>query len=174
MLADGPVAMTMGGWLPPFGISFTADIMGAGFALIAALVTLVVLVYTLGERRQPDGKDGFHPLVLLLLAGSNGAFLTGDLFNLYVWFEVMLIASFGLLVIGGRPAQLDATVKYGFLNFLGDDALPSRRRSALRPPRHAQHGRHPAGCADEPIRRCSPRSARCSCSPSASRRRRFR
>ncbi len=48
----------------------------------------------------------------------SGAFLTGDLFNLYVWFELMLIASFGLMVLGGRKIQLDATVKYGFLNFL--------------------------------------------------------
>jgi multicomponent Na+:H+ antiporter subunit D len=54
----------------------------------------------------------------LLLAGVSGAFLTGDLFNLYVWFEVMLIASFGLMVLAGRPLQLDATVKYGILNFL--------------------------------------------------------
>lgn len=57
-------------------------------------------------------------MVLLLLAGVTGAFLTGDLFNLYVWFEVMLIASFGLMVLGGRPIQLDGAVKYGFLNFL--------------------------------------------------------
>ena len=119
VLWEGPVSMTMGGWLPPFGISFTADIMGAGLAMIGALVTVAVLLYAWGDHRQPDGRDGFHALVLLLLAGTNGAFLTGDLFNLSVWFEVMLIASFGLLVIGGHPVQLDATVKYGVLNFLG-------------------------------------------------------
>ncbi|MDB5530598.1 MAG: Na+/H+ antiporter subunit [Devosia sp.] len=114
VLDGGPLSMTMGRWLPPFGISFAADMFGAGFALAAALVTLVVLVYSLGERAE----DGFYPLVLLLLAGVSGAFLTGDLFNLYVWFEVMLIASFGLLVLGGRPLQLDGAVKYGFINFL--------------------------------------------------------
>ncbi len=119
ILWEGPLAMTMGGWLPPFGISFTADIMGAAFAMLASVVTLAVLVYAIAERRAPDAKDGFHALVLLLLAGTNGAFLTGDLFNLYVWFEVMLIASFGLMVTGGRPVQLDAAVKYGVLNFLG-------------------------------------------------------
>lgn len=114
----GPVSMTMGKWLPPFGISFTADLFGAGFALAASLVTLVVLVYAEADRTGRDGQDGFHSLVLLLLAGVTGSFLTGDLFNLYVWFEVMLIASFGLMVIGGRAAQLDGAVKYGFLNFL--------------------------------------------------------
>ena len=114
----GPLSMTMGNWLPPFGISFAADLFGAGFALTASLVTLVVLVYAQGERGPEQAGDGFHALVLLLLAGVTGAFLTGDLFNLYVWFEVMLIASFGLMVLGGRPIQLDGAVKYGFINFL--------------------------------------------------------
>jgi multicomponent Na+:H+ antiporter subunit D len=119
VLENGPLSMTMGKWLPPFGISFAADIFGAGFALAAAVVTLVVLVYAQGERGADSGRDGFHSMVLLLLAGVTGSFLTGDLFNLYVWFEVMLIASFGLIVLGGTPAQLDGAVKYGFLNFLG-------------------------------------------------------
>jgi multicomponent Na+:H+ antiporter subunit D len=114
VLDGGPISMTMGRWLPPFGISFAVDGFGAGFALVAAAMTLVVLFYGLGERAD----DGFYPLVLLLLAGVSGAFLTGDLFNLYVWFEVMLVASFGLMVLGGRPLQFDGAVKYGFLNFL--------------------------------------------------------
>lgn len=114
---NGPLSMTMGKWLPPFGISFVADLFSAGFALAASVVTLVVLVYAEGERRT-GLDDNFHAMVLLLLAGVTGSFLTGDLFNLYVWFEVMLIASFGLLVLGGRPLQLDGAVKYGFLNFL--------------------------------------------------------
>ena len=118
IIESGPLAMTMGKWLPPFGISFAADIFGAGFALTAAVVTLVVLVYAQGERGADDERDGFHSMVLLLLAGVTGSFLTGDLFNLYVWFEVMLIASFGLIVLGGSPVQLDGAVKYGFLNFL--------------------------------------------------------
>lgn len=118
VVEHGPLSMTMGKWLPPFGISFAADIFGAGFALAAAIVTLAVLVYAQAERGAEDECDDFHAMVLLLLAGVTGSFLTGDLFNLYVWFEVMLIASFGLIVRGGRPAQLDGAVKYGFLNFL--------------------------------------------------------
>jgi multicomponent Na+:H+ antiporter subunit D len=114
----GPLSMTMGRWLPPFGISFTADLMGAAFALVAAAVTLAVLVYLQMDAPERVKSDGLYSLVLLLLAGVSGAFLTGDLFNLYVWFEVMLIASFGLMVLGGRRAQLDGTVKYGFINFL--------------------------------------------------------
>ncbi|MGV8854323.1 MAG: proton-conducting transporter membrane subunit [Devosia sp.] len=114
----GPLSMTMGKWLPPFGISFTADVFGASFALAASVVTFIVLLYAQADRPIESAGDGFHSLVLLLLAGVTGSFLTGDLFNLYVWFEVMLISSFGLLVIGGRPIQLDGAVKYGFLNFL--------------------------------------------------------
>ena len=115
---QGPLAMTMGNWLPPFGISFVADLMGASFALVAAVVTLAVLIYLQMDAPDRAKRDGLHALVLLLLGGVSGSFLTGDLFNLYVWFEVMLIASFGLMVLGGRDLQLDGTVKYGFLNFL--------------------------------------------------------
>lgn len=114
----GPQAMTMGKWLPPFGISFTADIMGAAFALAGAVVTLVVLIYVQSDIASREVRYGFHSMVLLLLAGVTGAFLTGDLFNLYVWFELMLIASFGLLIMGGRKIQLDGAIKYGFINFL--------------------------------------------------------
>jgi multicomponent Na+:H+ antiporter subunit D len=118
VLEQGPVSMTMGKWLPPFGISFTADLMGATFALAAAVVTLLLLVYLQMDAPERAKRDGLYPLTLLLLGGVSGSFLTGDLFNLYVWFEVMLIASFGLMVLGGRNLQLDGTVKYGFLNFL--------------------------------------------------------
>jgi len=115
---QGPMSMTMGNWLPPFGISFTADVIGAAFALAAAVLTLILLVYLQVDVPERAKRDGVYPLILLLLAGVNGAFLTGDLFNLYVWFEVMLIASFGLMVLGGRNIQLDGTVKYGVVNFL--------------------------------------------------------
>jgi multicomponent Na+:H+ antiporter subunit D len=114
----GPVNMTMGNWLPPFGISFTVDIIGAAFALAAATVTFLLLVYIRADLPERAREQGVYPLILLLLAGVSGAFLTGDLFNLYVWFEVMLISSFGLMALGGREAHIDATVKYGFLNFL--------------------------------------------------------
>jgi multicomponent Na+:H+ antiporter subunit D len=118
VLQNGPLTMTMGRWLPPFGISFTADVLGAGFALMAAVATLCVVLYLAGDTPESARRDGVYPLILLLLAGVTGAFLTGDLFNLYVWFEVMLIASFGLVVLAGHPLQLDAAVKYGVLNFL--------------------------------------------------------
>lgn len=116
---SGPVVMTMGRWLPPFGISFAADMLGASFALVAGIVSIVVLIYAQSEVQPRQTRYGYHSLLLLLLAGVNGAFLTGDVFNLYVWLEVMLIASFGLMIMGGRKVQLDGAVKYGFISLLG-------------------------------------------------------
>lgn len=113
----GPVSMTMGKWLPPFGVSFTVDLFGAAFALASTLVTIAALLFGQADP-ELESQPSFYPMVLLLLTGITGSFLTGDLFNLYVWFEVMLVSSFGLLSIGGRAVQLDATLKYGFLNFL--------------------------------------------------------
>jgi multicomponent Na+:H+ antiporter subunit D len=115
---EGPLAMTMGRWLPPFGITFAADVLGAAFAFLSALLTLLVLVYLQARTPESARRDGIYPLVLLLLAGVSGAFLTGDMFNLYVWFEVALISTFGLMVLAGNPIQLDATIKYGLLNFV--------------------------------------------------------
>ena len=114
----GPISMTMGRWLPPFGISFTADAMGALFAVVSALVAFAVVLALMLDAPESAVRDGLYPLVVLLMAGVNGAFLTGDVFNLYVWFEVMLIASFGLVSLAGNPLQLDAAVKYGVLNFV--------------------------------------------------------
>ena len=118
ILASGPVSITMGRWLPPFGISFTGDAMGVLFATMSALVAVAVVLSLLGEAPESAVRDGVYPLLLLLMAGVGGAFLTGDLFNLYVWFEVMLIASFGLVVLAGNPLQLDAAVKYGIVNLV--------------------------------------------------------
>ena len=118
IIDTGPISMTMGRWLPPFGISFTADAMGALFAVVSALVAFAVVLALMLDAPESAVRDGLYPLVLLLMAGVSGAFLTGALFNLYVWFEVMLIASFGLVSLAGNPLQLDAAVKYGVLNFV--------------------------------------------------------
>ncbi|MCA1441546.1 Na+/H+ antiporter subunit D [Ensifer sp. IC4062] len=114
----GPVTMVMGRWLPPFGIAFTADLTGSLFALVAAIVALAGGIFSLADINDSGRRYGFYPFLMLLMAGVSGAFLTGDVFNLYVWFEVLLISSFGLLVLGSEPEQIDGTVKYGFLNLV--------------------------------------------------------
>ncbi len=119
VLSQGPLTMMMGRWLPPFGIAFTADALGAALALAASLATLLALVSERAEKPSPAPAYGSEPFALMLLAGVSGAFLTGDIFNLYVWFEVLLIASFGLLTLGPEKVQIDGTLKYGFLNLAG-------------------------------------------------------
>lgn len=116
--SEGPVTMMMGAWKPPFGIAFTVDLMGALFLVTAGFVALVVAVHAAVSVPARERRYGFFPLFFLLMTGVSGAFLTGDLFNLYVWFEVLLIASFGLLIVGSERAQLDGATKYCFLNLV--------------------------------------------------------
>lgn len=118
VLADGPIVMTMGRWLPPFGISFTADALGALFALTASGVAALCGCYSLRDIGIGGRRYGFYPFMMLMTAGVNGAFLTGDIFNLYVWFEVFVISSFGLLVVGDDESRIDGAVKYAILNLV--------------------------------------------------------
>ena len=115
---DGIQAAQMGGWPAPFGITLVADPLSAGLLAVTGFVGVLVVIYAvagMGEERQ---RFGFHPLFHLLLMGVNGAFITGDAFNLYVWFEVLLIASFVLLVLGNERRQLDGAVKYVGINLV--------------------------------------------------------
>ncbi len=115
---DGVIAAQMGGWPAPFGITLVADLLSAVMVVITAITGLAVAVYALADIDERLESLGYHALFQVLLAGVCGAFLTGDLFNLYVWFEVMLISSFGLLVLGGDKAQLDGGIKYVALNLV--------------------------------------------------------
>ena len=118
VLRHGVIAGQMGSWAAPFGITLVADILSAAMVVITAISGFAVAIYAAGEIDGKQERLGFHALYHLLLAGVTGAFLTGDIFNLYVWFEVMLIASFGLLILGGTKAQIDGAVKYVTLNLV--------------------------------------------------------
>ncbi|MEO1614032.1 MAG: proton-conducting transporter membrane subunit, partial [Pseudomonadota bacterium] len=118
VLAEGVIAAQMGGWAAPFGITLVADNLSAVMVLITAIVALGVAIYALADINEAKERLGYHALFNVLIAGVVGAFVTGDLFNLYVWFEVMLISSFGLLVLGGRKDQIDGGVKYVALNLV--------------------------------------------------------
>ncbi len=119
----GVVAMSMGGWQAPFGIALAADTLGAGLTLVGSFVGLIVALHGIGTTDTAHRRAGFFPLLLALMAGVAGAFLTSDIFNLYVWFEVTLISSFGLIVLGGRREQIDGAVKYAFLNLIATTLL---------------------------------------------------
>ena len=116
--AHGPIMMAMGDWVPPFSIVLAIDALSALFVLVTTIVGLVGLIYARSDIDGEGVRYGFYTFYLLLIAGVGGAFSTGDIFNLYVWFEVFLVSSFGLLVLGGTRIQLDGAVKYGVLNLI--------------------------------------------------------
>jgi multicomponent Na+:H+ antiporter subunit D len=115
----GVVVTQLGDWPAPFGIAFAVDRFGAAMVAIATLMTVAVAIYALADRELDEARTGFHPLFHGMIAGVMGSFVTGDLFNLYVWFEVMIIASFGLHVVRADKASLDGGFKYVVLNLVG-------------------------------------------------------
>ncbi|MEQ9411763.1 MAG: Na+/H+ antiporter subunit D [Fuerstiella sp.] len=115
---DSILVLQAGNWPAPFGITLVADRLSAIMVMLAGVMSFAVSVYSLATIDDRRVGSGFHPLVQLLLMGVCGAFLTGDLFNLYVWFEVMLIASFVLLTLGGEQGQLEGAIKYVTLNLI--------------------------------------------------------
>jgi multicomponent Na+:H+ antiporter subunit D len=115
---DGMLVMQAGNWPAPFGITLAADLLSAIMVLLAGVLALAVAVFALGSLDAARQRFGYFPLFHILLMGVCGAFLTGDLFNLYVWFEVLLIASFVLLVLGGERPQLEGGLKYVALNLV--------------------------------------------------------
>lgn len=117
-LSEGYVTMQMGSWPAPFGITLIADMLSAVMVLLTGIIGLAMGIYSLATTGRGHEKFGYYPLMHLLLAGVAGAFLTGDIFNLYVWFEVMLVASFALLILGGERAQMEGAIKYVTLNLL--------------------------------------------------------
>lgn len=109
--------VTFGMWAQPYGIGFSIDRLSAIMLLVAALIGLASLTYLMGENASQRFAMQI-PLVFGLLAGVGGTFATADIFNLYVWFEVMLISSLGLLGGGARLFQLEGAFKYMSLNML--------------------------------------------------------
>ncbi|NGO72698.1 Na+/H+ antiporter subunit D [Streptomyces boncukensis] len=118
----GPQARYAGGWAPPVGIVLVADRLSALMLVVSSAVTLCVLVYAVGQgmadNDRPTPLAVFHPAYLVLVAGVSDTFLAGDLFNLYVGFEVMLTASYVLLTIGGTVARIRAGATYAIMALL--------------------------------------------------------
>ncbi len=115
---NGTQTVQVGNWEAPFGISFVADTLAATLVLLTAVSGLAVSCFTVASVIPDRIRFGFLPIFHFLLLGLNGAFLTGDIFNLYVWFEIIIISSFVLITIGGEKAQLEGAVKYFTLNIL--------------------------------------------------------
>lgn len=114
--AQGALVMNVGGWGAPFGIALVVDRLSALMLVISAAVLLAVLVFSVGQG-MADGDDEtpvsiYHPTYMVLAAGVFNAFIAGDLFNLYVGFEILLVASYVLLTLGGTGPRIRAGVTY--------------------------------------------------------------
>ena len=115
---EGIQSIQVGGWEAPFGITVVADMFSALLIITAVVVSLACFIfsfYSIGKERE---AYYFYPFFLFLVTGVNGSFLTGDLFNLFVFFEVMLISSYVLITLGGERTQLRESVKYVLINVI--------------------------------------------------------
>ncbi|MBA3574270.1 MAG: Na+/H+ antiporter subunit D, partial [Pseudonocardiales bacterium] len=112
----GPIVVELGGWAAPVGIALVADRLAALLLLVSTLVTLAVLVYSIDQRIADYGRETpsttFHPMYLLLCAGVSLAYLTGDLFTLFVAFEIMLSASYVLITRRTSASRIRSGMTY--------------------------------------------------------------
>lgn len=115
---DGALVTQTAGHPAPFGISLVVDSLSGIMLVITAIVSLAVGIYSQATIDINRERFAYYPLVALLVLGINFAFLTGDVFTLYVSFEVMLMASFVLLTLGGERGQIGGGLKYVTLNLI--------------------------------------------------------
>jgi multicomponent K+:H+ antiporter subunit D len=114
---QGIQVYALGDWSAPFGIVLVADAFSVLMVCLSAILGLAVTLYASAGEDQKGVF--FHPLIMFQLMGINGAFLTGDAFNLFVFFEVLLIASYSLMIHGGGKQRIQANIHYVFLNLIG-------------------------------------------------------
>lgn len=115
---DGILTMNAANWDAPFGIVFVADTLSTTLVLLTSIAGFAVSIFSSVSLSRQRMLYGYFPIFHFLIMGLQGAFLTGDIFNLYVFFEVIIIASFVLMTLGGRKAQLEGAVKYMAMNIL--------------------------------------------------------
>jgi multicomponent Na+:H+ antiporter subunit D len=107
-----------GNWPAPFGITLVTDMLSAIMLLTVSFVSIIIIIYSPGYIDKERQTAGYYALVFGLLMGVNGAFITGDIFNMYVWYEVMLTSSFVLIALGGSAEQLRGSIKYVTISFV--------------------------------------------------------
>lgn len=113
---EGILRLDFGGWKPPFGILFVGDSFSALMVLTASVVSTLIIAYAFTATDRRMENMFFYPFAFFLVGGVNGSFLTGDMFNLFVCFEVMLLASYVLITLGGGKVRLAESMKYIAIN----------------------------------------------------------
>jgi multicomponent Na+:H+ antiporter subunit D len=115
----GVLAFQMGNWPPPFGIFLAVDMLGAIMVALTSLVGFTALLFAFNDISSMRMRGSFYSLYFFLIFGMNGAFMTGDLFNLFVFYEVLLMTSYVLLILGNENRQAKDGFTYLTLNFIG-------------------------------------------------------
>jgi len=115
----GIQTMVVGGWTAPWGIAFVADRLACIMLCLSMTVGTVVTIYTIWSVEPRQQEYFFYPLFQVLLLGVNWSFITGDLFNLFVGYEVMLIGSYGVMMVGATKPQVRETMRYIAINSIG-------------------------------------------------------
>jgi multicomponent Na+:H+ antiporter subunit D len=116
--ADGVQSVQVGAWPAPIGITLVADMFSALMLVISIATVLAVLVFAIGQPGADQDQPVFHPVYLVMTAGVSLSFLTGDLFNLFVAYEITLAASYVLITLGGRREQVRTGMTYIIINLL--------------------------------------------------------
>ncbi|MDQ0219631.1 Na+/H+ antiporter subunit D [Peribacillus cavernae] len=115
---QGILTLQVGSWEAPFGIVIVADMLASLLVLTTNLIGFAIIVYSFYSIGKERERFYYYAIFQFLLVGVNGAFLTGDIFNLFVFFEVMLMASYVLLALGGTKPQLRESLKYILVNVI--------------------------------------------------------
>jgi len=116
------IIVKIGGFLPPFGINLFVGPVGILFSTLIALAGLLVSIYALSYIKE-GSKEKYHILYLLLLTGATGVVLTGDMFNLFVFFEILCISSYALVAYLGNKAGIESSIKYLIQGSVGSSLL---------------------------------------------------
>lgn len=115
---DGVQAITLGSWAAPFGISMVSDMLSVLLVLSSTVLTIFIVWYSFTAIGIERESFFYYPGILFMLTGINGAFTTGDIFNMFVFFEVLLMSSYLLIVLGGEKIQLRESIKYILVNII--------------------------------------------------------
>lgn len=115
---EGVQKITFGGWPEPFGITMVSDMVSALLVTTTLLLAIFIVWYSFSSIGTAREHFYYYPAIMMIITGVNGAFTTGDIFNMFVFFEVLLMASYVLIVLGGTRAQLAGSIKYILINVI--------------------------------------------------------